>query len=264
MASPHLTQVSFSNPPSRNEIYYLDPVIFQVEDQLFNVPKYHFVRHSEIFRTMFLLPPPKGSDSEGSTDRAPIQLDGVDKMDFQIFLEVLYPLETMVDMWAKMTKSKWLSVLKLATMWVFKEIRALAIDRLTKWPMGEIEQIVLAKQYNVSQWLLSGYQKLAMRSEMVSLEEAAQIGYLSTILIFQVREQVGHQTRRRPDVATTVVEYTFKREVREMELAYDDQFLADGAEERLRVVESTMGPTEAMSTAYSRYQFEAPLQLTAG
>lgn len=246
MASPHLTQVSFSNPPSRNEIYYLDPVIFQVEDQLFNVPKYHFVRHSEIFRTMFLLPPPKGSDSEGSTDRAPIQLDGVDKMDFQIFLEVLYPLETMVDMWAKMTKSKWLSVLKLATMWVFKEIRALAIDRLTKWPMGEIEQIVLAKQYNVSQWLLSGYQKLAMRSEMVSLEEAAQIGY------------------RRPDVATTVVEYTFKREVQEMELAYDDQFLADGAEERLRVVESTMGPTEAMSTAYSRYQFEAPLQLTAG
>jgi hypothetical protein len=110
MTESNLPQSNSSNPPSRNEVYYLEPVIFQVrvrgrvhniprqntttqvEDQLFKVPRYHFVHYSEVFEATFSLPQAAGSDPEGSTDNAPIRLEAVNKGDFQTLLEVMYPL----------------------------------------------------------------------------------------------------------------------------------------------------------------------------
>ena len=136
--------------------------------------------------------------------------------------------------WSYMTKSQWISVLKLATMWTFKEIRNLAIQKLTMETMGAIELVLLAKQFNVPQWLRSGYQTLAARSEMLSIEEAEKLSYLTAILLFQVREQVRADTNwagarrasyRLPEIyiaeTLTVIERVFERELRQMEREYN-------------------------------------------
>ena len=56
------------------------------------MPRYYFERHSEIFESMFALPPPVGQELEGSVDSAPLRLDGVNKVDFQALLEAIFPL----------------------------------------------------------------------------------------------------------------------------------------------------------------------------
>jgi hypothetical protein len=147
--------------------------------------------------------------------------------------------KAMSTFWSDITKSKWLSVLKLATMWTFKEIRALAIDKLTKETMGPIEQVLVAKQYNVPQWLRSGYQALATRSEMLSVEEAGQLGYLTAILLFQAREQVRGQNDHSSsygisryevrDEPSLIIERVFEQELREMGIV-DAQYVPVGEE----------------------------------
>ncbi|KAJ7655372.1 hypothetical protein B0H17DRAFT_377824 [Mycena rosella] len=167
------------NLSGRHHDYYLETVVFKVEQSLFRVPRYQFERHSDIFADMFTVPQPADSaQSDGSDDEIPLKLEGIKALDFQRLLQVLYPL-TAIPKTPEMLPTGWLSVLKLATLWHFLEIRNLAIEKLTLhagW-LGSIERILLAKQYDVSAWLRSGYTDLARRKEPISLEEAAKIGW---------------------------------------------------------------------------------------
>ena len=63
----------------------------QVENTLFTIHKYFFYRDSVVFRQMFLLPPPPGQVVEGMNRENPIRLYGVAALDFERFLNVLYP-----------------------------------------------------------------------------------------------------------------------------------------------------------------------------
>jgi len=116
-------------------------------------------------------------------------------------------------------------------MWSFRGIRALAIDRLTKEEMGPIEQVLLAKQYSVPQWLRTGCDALAVRSEMLSVEEAGQLSYPTAILVFQVREQVREQVRACPTTigsdAYSIIGRVFDKELLEMEIAYNQYWHND-------------------------------------
>lgn len=62
----------------------------QVEDTLFKVPRASFER-SELFATTFSLSNTENTVVDGSDDEHPFKLDGINKSDFQAFLEVLYP-----------------------------------------------------------------------------------------------------------------------------------------------------------------------------
>jgi len=60
-----------------------------VEDCLFRVPQELLENHSELFRTMFTLPPGGEESEEGRSESKPLYLDGVKKDDFRHFLSVL-------------------------------------------------------------------------------------------------------------------------------------------------------------------------------
>ncbi|KAJ7250484.1 hypothetical protein B0H12DRAFT_662849 [Mycena haematopus] len=134
---------------SRDQEYYLESITFQVEDCIFNVPRYHFEHTSEIFASMLTLPAGDGVQAEGQSDQNPIVLEGISKVDFRALLKVLYPLSILnTDKW--MTKDEWISVAKLSTQWRFLEARALAIKQLLdRSDFGLIKCIVLGRQYNV-------------------------------------------------------------------------------------------------------------------
>jgi hypothetical protein len=56
------------------------------------VHRYFFERDSAIFAAMFSLPPVVGERPEGEVIENPIVLEGVNALDFDRFLSVLYPL----------------------------------------------------------------------------------------------------------------------------------------------------------------------------
>jgi len=79
----------------------------QVEDRLFCVPRYEFVRSSEVFADMFRLPSgpgeivegqdgasiegQDGANTEGQDRKHPIILEGYKKDEFACLLKVMYP-----------------------------------------------------------------------------------------------------------------------------------------------------------------------------
>jgi hypothetical protein len=68
---------------------------YQVENSLFRVPSYQFIRHSVVFADMLNLPQgeqKKGGSREGSDDKNPIVLpETITANDFRNFLKALYP-----------------------------------------------------------------------------------------------------------------------------------------------------------------------------
>ncbi|KAJ7477479.1 hypothetical protein FB451DRAFT_1242560 [Mycena latifolia] len=193
--------------PMRDKTYYLDTIIFQVEDRLFKVPRYHFERNSEIFASTFMLP--VTDDVEGISDKNPVKLEGVSSVDFERLLVVLYPLcvdlillfknhsrsqRHREDPMPTLSKDHWISVLKLATLWRLLATRALAIRHLDAEVKNGAEGIVLARKYHVASWLRSGYTALSRGAHgAMSLADAEMIGWETATKIYRVREEAAHK-----------------------------------------------------------------------
>ena len=67
--------------------------MYQVENQLFKVPRRNFANESEIFSDMFQLPAPTGEKHtlDGSSDEQPLRLEGIKKSDFLQLLRIIFP-----------------------------------------------------------------------------------------------------------------------------------------------------------------------------
>ncbi|KAJ7509744.1 hypothetical protein B0H11DRAFT_2270119 [Mycena galericulata] len=179
--------------PVRHRTYYLETITFQVENNLFKVPRYHFENNSEIFASAFTLP--TADDVEGVSDRNPVKLEGISSVDFERLLAALYPLKSPMP---SMPKDHWISVLKLATLWRLLDIRDLAIQHLDAKVKDNAEGIVLARMYHVADWLRSGYTALARSAHPgMSLDDAKMIGWETATKIYRIREAAAHQRQNR-------------------------------------------------------------------
>ncbi|KAJ7876096.1 hypothetical protein B0H14DRAFT_2283410, partial [Mycena olivaceomarginata] len=176
----------------------------QVENTLFKVPRFQFERHSRIFATTFSLPQ-LVEGAEGSSDKTPFKLNGIKHLDFRRLLRVLYPMtrrkcrailtvhvydRTAIPKTPTLSKDEWVSVLKLANLWDFIEVRNFAIEKLTLYAgsLDCIERILFARQFDVSAWLQSGYVELAQRKAFISSKEAEKIGWETALQICELRE----------------------------------------------------------------------------
>ena len=116
--------------------------------------------------------------------------------------------------------NEWFSILKLAKMWCFVDIHALAVGRITGQLMDPVELIILAKEHYITKWLQTGYIQLAQRPLALSVEESRRIGFPSGILVFHVREQGRYNTQ-------LSVQTIFAKELEDMEKQYQD-FISGG------------------------------------
>ncbi|KAK7008257.1 hypothetical protein R3P38DRAFT_3280775 [Favolaschia claudopus] len=188
-----LTLAPTAHQAIRDHSYYFKTVTFKVQERLFNVPRHHFEKTSEVFGGMFALPASDSLEAEGQSDENPIALEGIKSSDFEQLLKILYPLDFSralsvgIDNW--MNKDGWIAVLKLSTLWRFLDERKLAIQQLqNRADLDPVERILLARQYDVAPWLREGYLALTQRSQMISQDEAAKIGWETTVHLFQLRE----------------------------------------------------------------------------
>jgi len=154
-------------PSERDNLYFLESIVFKVENRLFKVYRHHFME-SDIFNTTFSLP--SGNvQAEGTSEENPFVLHGITATDFQAFLKAISPLSSTT--WSGMTREEWLSAIKLSTMWGFVGARELSIERLSKVKLSPTDKIVFGKKYQVFSWLKEGYAALIKREDVMTAKE---------------------------------------------------------------------------------------------
>ncbi|KAK0241289.1 hypothetical protein EDD85DRAFT_818321 [Armillaria nabsnona] len=180
---------AMSPSPNRSHDYYWEVVILQVEDTLFRIPKHQLVGKSEAFASMLSLPQ-GGNEPEGFSDDKPIQLSGIKKIDFERLLQIMYPLDAEKPP-EKLSLNGWISVLALSNMWRMT-IRKTAIEHLTSSlsEISPVDRILLGRKYSVAHFLSSGYEELASRVGVVSLEDSERIGLGTALRIQHIRESL--------------------------------------------------------------------------
>jgi NACalpha-BTF3-like transcription factor len=82
-------------------------------------------------------------------------------------------------------------LLSVANRFGFDEIKRLAVKALENDSLAKLEpvdKIILARQFEVSDWLRPAYMKLCQRSKPLSTTEAGKLGAETAALVAQVRE----------------------------------------------------------------------------
>ncbi|KAF9558131.1 hypothetical protein CPC08DRAFT_709867, partial [Agrocybe pediades] len=201
----------------RDDYFYVDTIVFQVEDTLFRVPRWGFEDPECFFADMFksALPGsgPNGEQIEGTSDDSPIVLEGESKLHFRAFLKALYsPIYKIIPDPGKPYNSnldrevdighydEWLGVLHLATKWHFVSIRKQAIQkvkRLFPEKMKGWDKIAIARKYNVREWLEKEYVALVNQSRAHNIIRLCEkMGISEAYRVLQLRENNGDGGRR--------------------------------------------------------------------
>ncbi|ETW76132.1 hypothetical protein HETIRDRAFT_329914 [Heterobasidion irregulare TC 32-1] len=168
--------------------YYLQggDIVFRVENFLFRIHSYFFVRESPYFREKLPHPSPPGSISYLTSDDNPFVLDGVSSTDFQRFLWVFYNPELSIY---NASIEEWESILRLAHLWQFHKVKALAVRHLENIPMDAVQRVVLYVKNDVDESLLiPPYAELTIRESPISLQEGRQLGIVTALRLAQARE----------------------------------------------------------------------------
>ncbi|PIL33332.1 hypothetical protein GSI_04783 [Ganoderma sinense ZZ0214-1] len=187
--APERFQATSPKSPRRDDEFYCQDIVFLVEDVLFKVPRRPFEHESEVFSGMFALPPvnsPYGV--EGSSDDNPIQLEGVTEDEFKALLWVMF--RSGYGSSRTLTQPQWVSVLRLSTMWFFKDIRTRAIAELSKLVATPAARIVLARTYNISGWTEPALCALAQQDAPLSAQDLEALGWDAAAKLVQIRESV--------------------------------------------------------------------------
>ncbi|KAH9067765.1 hypothetical protein EDB87DRAFT_37252 [Lactarius vividus] len=174
----------------RHELYYIHggDVVFNVDNTLFRVHRYFFIRDSLWFQNKLPYPLPPGEITEGSSDNFPLTLVDISKIEFEHFLWVFYnPKYSLYDA----DVDTWTSILKLAHRWEFIEVKALAVRRLErlKDAIAPLQKIVLYQMYDVDRNLLqTAYTALTVRDGHITINEGRELGLQTALLLAQARE----------------------------------------------------------------------------
>ncbi|KIK05754.1 hypothetical protein K443DRAFT_674820 [Laccaria amethystina LaAM-08-1] len=206
---------------SKDNMYFLEHVVFQVENSLFKVPRHHFSEHSAVFATTFTLPPGNDKPVEGCNENYPFKLQGVKKADFQALLKVLYPLQIPFS-YDSISFDEWVSILGLATMWEFSVFRKLAIKEMAAKGMDPVSKVMLGQRYGIPDWFRSGCYSLVTRAVALTVGEAEKIGLVTAIRLYQIRDGSVNGRRQLYDYAS-YIEKVLKEELKVCHLDEDAQ-----------------------------------------
>ncbi|KAG8688895.1 hypothetical protein FRC11_004556 [Ceratobasidium sp. 423] len=162
-------------------------IAIRIENTLFNVHKYQLIK-SEVFSDMFKMPKPEDNEpEEGSSPEHPIVIDGVAASDFTALLRVLYASHFSSNQPAPEAPLI-IPAFRLANMFDFSELHAYLLP-LAEKSLGDVDKIVLAREFDIKEWLAPAHIRLCKRDERLSTEEARKLEVDSVLMISHMREQ---------------------------------------------------------------------------
>lgn len=134
-------------------------------------------------------------------------MDNVKAIDFERLLSILYP--SVVGKYSA-SLPEWISILQLATRWLFDDIRALAIAELSDFKIDPVQKVAIALQCDIPEWLHSAYMVLCIRKNPLTLEEGRKLGVdVVTKLAYAreiYRDNNTHRNYRDEDVSLLVTD----------------------------------------------------------
>ncbi|KAK7679655.1 hypothetical protein QCA50_017367 [Cerrena zonata] len=170
-----------------DEEFYFDIVYLLVEGYLYKLPKRTLIDNSETFRDMFSVPQSDAVPAEGSSKDLPIRLDQIERVDFVPFLKILFPLRQAHGL---RRASEWISVLKLASLWMCDGVREEAIAVLKEhYAKDHIRSLEISMKFDVKEWMLSSLGSLAIREEPIEAADAEVVGIECALRICKLREK---------------------------------------------------------------------------
>jgi hypothetical protein len=87
------------------------------------------------------------------------------------------------------TLPEWISILQLATRWLFDDIRNLAIRELANFDDIEpVQKVAIALQNDIPEWLHPSYMALCERPNPLTVEEARKLGVEVVAQLARARE----------------------------------------------------------------------------
>ncbi|KAG6897492.1 hypothetical protein C0992_001097 [Termitomyces sp. T32_za158] len=187
--------------------YYMEMVIFKIEDVLFRVPVHLFKSCTDFFSTSL------SEMDDVSDDKKVIIRNDVSKEDFRALLKLLYP--SSLTLTRTLSDKEWISVLRVSTTWRMLDIRRMAIEHLTSAPLSLVDRIFLAREYSVVSWLRSAYLALVeVNSELSNHDELTTeiIGLESSFKLHRARESVLPSRQCNARVIDHEIEKEFKAE----------------------------------------------------
>ncbi|KAG8919850.1 hypothetical protein FRC02_001334 [Tulasnella sp. 418] len=179
-----------SELPERHPQFYSSGLmVLQIENTLYRTD-INLLKHFQVFQDMFehAVKFNPGQD-EGQVDSYPIRLQGVTAFEFESLLQ-LHNLSSIFDEPGDVSCKHWGAVLRLATMWIWDELRARAIREIERLKPCAALSIHLAQNCDVPHWLEPAYIDLCLRSEPITAEEGTLIGIQTLTTICQIREKV--------------------------------------------------------------------------
>ncbi|KAF6761088.1 hypothetical protein DFP72DRAFT_31460 [Ephemerocybe angulata] len=159
-----------------DEVYCWELVSFLVDGYVFNVPRNPFAMGSEYFVTTYLQ----------SQDIGLITLEGVSACQFRTFLKLMFPIHS-TSTTITLSKSEWLTILTLSTLWHFLDLRGLAIQHLDPQMGDPIELIVVGRAEYVPRWVMKGYEALVLKPGPIAEEESDAIGDRTAVRLYIIR-----------------------------------------------------------------------------
>ncbi|KAI1795188.1 hypothetical protein LXA43DRAFT_993832 [Ganoderma leucocontextum] len=168
--------------------YYFDDgnIVFEVEGILYRLHRSILERHSPVFRELFMVPQPDGSN-EGLSDRNPVVLEGIDPKDFTRLLCLLYP--TSLGDCKVTTADEWMSIFDQADRWQMDYLREHALNQLRMSYISPIPKILFWTRYHLPETeVIPSLIDLIMRPDSLSLSEAYEVGLEMLVKIARARD----------------------------------------------------------------------------
>ncbi|KAF8632455.1 hypothetical protein AX15_001888 [Amanita polypyramis BW_CC] len=145
---------------------------------------------SQVFRYMFSLPVPESVEADGSSDKQPLTLDGIQKRDFIPLLRCLYPSQFQSTSNLAFSLEEWESVLKLSTLYEMAKVKAFSVEKMTPLLIeSPTRQIYLSKTYDIKEWLALGVVRLANRTRPIDEEDVKIVGISDALKVCALREK---------------------------------------------------------------------------
>ncbi|KAM5540464.1 hypothetical protein V8D89_005922 [Ganoderma adspersum] len=172
----------------KHDNYYFDDgnIVFEVEGILYRLHRSILERHSPVFRELFMVPQPDGSN-EGISNRHPIVLEGIDPKDFGRLLSLLYP-QTLGD--CKLSNAdEWMSIFDQADRWQMDYLREHALNQLRTTYISPIAKIMFWTRYHLPETdIIPSLIDLIKRPDSLSLSEAYEIGLEMLVKLARARD----------------------------------------------------------------------------
>ncbi|KAI0251869.1 hypothetical protein BJV78DRAFT_1207337 [Lactifluus subvellereus] len=160
----------------------------QVGQRTYKIHRYFLIRESSFFRDMFSLPQGDSSGVEGADETQPIIIPDTTTTEFDCLLRFFY--FGMHSTYSP-TLADWMELLSISTRLLFDTVCARAIQEITS-RMNEappFDLIALASKHDVKKWLKPAYQKVVMRTDLITEAEARKIPFPIAVMLTRSRER---------------------------------------------------------------------------